>query len=450
VGFTYDPYRNGKTVVHGGAGLFFDSISGNEFLLSQNFQPFAVRETSAFTHVVSLANIYATDPQDFAGGVSPFPFVYNAANPRYVSPASLVFIQHNMPWPYNIQVNFGVQQQLTNTLALTINYVGAFSRKLPLYIDHNAPVYNTANPASNTTGDVNCRRPFDAIPFATGSTTTCANPAIGSKYYSNAYVIEAGQNTNYHGLQVSVEKRISQHFGVNAFYIWSKGISSASLQTTGNIGNSAGTEPEDYGDLRLEKQLEDNDQRHQVVGSIVWKPDYFGSFHPVVRTALNGWTVSLIAKANSGRPFNITTGTDDNFDGDTSDRPNLVPGQIPGNLPYNRSPATLPSQHVFNILAYCKNGAAGCPMGAGASGLDGTVAPNSGTAPGYRDVDASLFRDFKIYGRVKFQLRGEATNVFNLVNPNAPGGALNSTSSFGVISGGAAMRVLQVGGRLLF
>ena len=148
-------------------------------MLSQNFQPFAVRETNAFTHVVSLQNIYSTDCQDFAGCTSPFPYIYDKANPRYVSPASLVFVQKGMRWPYNVQANFGVQQQLTRDLALGITYVGAFSRKLPLFIDENAPIYNTANPAANTTGDVNCRRPYDAIPFAT--VNTCANPAVGSK-----------------------------------------------------------------------------------------------------------------------------------------------------------------------------------------------------------------------------------------------------------------------------
>ena len=77
-------------------------------------------------------------------------------------------------------------------------------------------------------------------------------------------------------------------------------------------------------------------------------------------------------------------------------------------------------------------------------------APNSLDAPGYKNVDASLFRDFQIYERMKFQFRGEATNVFNLVNLNAPGGNMSSPSSFGVISGAAGMRVLQVGGRFLF
>src|SRR6185312_1749505 len=198
-GFAYDPFGRGRTVFHGGAGLFFDTISGNEWMLSQNFQPFAVRETNAFSHVVSLQHIYSTDPQDFAGGVSPFPYLYDKANPRYVSPASLVFVQKGMRWPYNIQANFGVEQQITNNLAFSINYVGVFARKLPLYIDNNAPIYNTANPDNNNTKNVNCRRPFDALPFATA--TTCANPEPGSKYMSNGYVIESGQSANYHGLQ---------------------------------------------------------------------------------------------------------------------------------------------------------------------------------------------------------------------------------------------------------
>jgi outer membrane receptor protein involved in Fe transport len=453
VGFAYDPFHDGHTVFHGAAGLFFDSISGNEWMLSQNFQPFAVRETNAFSHVVSLQHIYSTDCQDFAGCVSPFPFVYSKTNPRYVSPSSLVFVQQGMRWPYNIQANFGVQQQLTKDLALSINYVGAFSRKLPLYIDHNAPIFNTENPTSNTTGDVNCRRPYLALPFATK--TTCANPAVGSKYYSNAYVIEDGQNTNYHGLQVNVEKRLSQRISVNGFYIWSLALASASLQTTGNIGNSGATEPEDYDDLSLEKQRTDNDQRHQAVISAVWKPDYFGSFNRVTRTILNGWSISAIATMRSGKPFAITSGTDDNLDGNNNDRPNIIPGKTAHLIDQGGSRVKEKAEW-FDTTAYCHAGAAGCSPGTGPSGLDGTVRVNTLSGPGYKDIDAAIFRDFNIYERVKFQFRGEATNVFNFVNMGAPGSVLSSPSTFGIISSqanppnGVGMRVIQLGGRILF
>jgi len=190
--------------------------------------------------------------------------------------------------------------------------------------------------------------------------------------------------------------------------------------------------------------------REQAVVSFVWKPDYFTHTNRFIRTALNGWSIAGIASAHSGKPFSITTGTDDNFDGDTNDRPNIVPGQTAHLLPFVRNRATTSTQLWFNTAAYCKNGAAGCPAGAGASGLDGTVRVNGLDAPGYKDVDASIFRDFTIFERVRFQFRGEATNVFNLVNLSAPGGTMSSGSSFGYITGAGAMRVIQLGGRILF
>jgi hypothetical protein len=266
---------------------------------------------------------------------------------------------------------------------------------------------------------------------------------------SNGYVITDGQTANYHGLQVSLEKRFSQRFSAKGFYIWSKAFASASMQTTGNIGNSASTEPEDYHALYLDRQREDNDMRNQAVVYFVWKPDYFGSFNLLTRTLLNGWSLSGSLSMHSGKPFTITSGTDDNLDGDNNDRPNLLPGKIEQVLSTSRARPEERAQW-FDTSAYCQVGSAGCQAGGGPSGLDGLVRPNSLDGPGYKDMNASLFRDFSIGERVKFQFRGEATNVFNWVSLNNPGGTLNSSSSFGVISGASAMRVLQVGGRLIF
>ena len=452
LGFTYDPYGQGKTVIHGGAGLFFDSAGGNEWALSQNFQPFSVRETNAFTHVSSMTHLYSTDPQDFPGAVSPFPYYYDRANPRYISPAQLVFVQDHMRWPYNIQANFGFQQQFTKDFAFGATYVGAFSRKIPLYIDNNAPILNTANPAMNTKTNYNCRRPYMAIPFASPTSNVCANPQPGSKYISNAYVITDSQTTNYHGLQVTATKRLSAHVSINAWYIWSKSMASASLQTTGNIGNSAATQPEDYYNLSLEKQLSDNDARHQANLALVWKPDYFSGFNRTTRTLLNGWTISTIINVRSGHPFNITSGNDDNMDGNNNDRPNIVPGQIPGSIPYTRSSILVNPNNQprwFNTAAYCRIGSAGCPLGVGPLGLDSPLHPNSLIGPGYKDVDAAIFRDFRIWEQVRFQLRGEANNVLNMVNLNNPNTTLSS-GNFGTITGAGSMRQIQVGGRILF
>jgi Carboxypeptidase regulatory-like domain len=469
-GYSFDPYGTGRTVFHGGAGLFFDTISGNEWTLSQNFQPFAVRETNAYTHVTTLGSgIYTSDPTDFPNSNSfPLvPFAYNPSNPKYVAPSSLVFVQKGMRWPYNIQANFGVQQQFGRDLAISISYVGAFSRKIPLFIDHNAPVYNPAlgpsnGTVGNTSGNANCRRPYEAEPGTITGTTLACKPVAGTNYYSNAYVIEDGQTTDYNGLQAVVTKRLSHQFSLTGFYIFSKGLASGSLQTQGNIGNSAGTEPEDYGNLRLERQRTDNDQRHEAVISGVWKPNYFEGSNKIVKTVLDGWSIAGIWTMRSGKPFSLLSGFDDIGSGNVNDRPNLLPGKFERTLKGSRA---IERNEWFDTSAYCENGSAGCPAGAGVSGLDGTVRENSLDAPGYKDVDASLFRDFKIWERVKFQLRGEATNVFNFVNLAAPGGTLFNkqdagtlTSTVGVISGAqitnpgsnSAMRVIQVGGRILF
>jgi hypothetical protein len=70
--------------------------------------------------------------------------------------------------------------------------------------------------------------------------------------------------------------------------------------------------------------------------------------------------------------------------------------------------------------------------------------------PGYRDIDASLIRNFQVHDQLKFEFRGEALNVFNLTNLGAPTAAMNNVN-FGKITGsGGSNRVLQVGGRLLF
>ena len=69
--------------------------------------------------------------------------------------------------------------------------------------------------------------------------------------------------------------------------------------------------------------------------------------------------------------------------------------------------------------------------------------------PGSRNVDAGLFRTFKVTEKLALQARGEFTNAFNLVNLGAPTGTLSSTQ-FGQIRSAGAMRQVQIGLRLTF
>jgi len=484
VGFAWTPFADGKTVVHGAAGLFYGSVGGNLWTYPSNGEPFSGRPS--FSHVISVNNPYATDPTDFcqgnptciAGGVghSPYPFIYNPASPSFVVvPAAVIPVDPNFHWPETYQINFGVQQQMVKGIVLSVNYVAALSRKLPIEWDLNYPVFNvTAAGASgnscattnttqncaylNTTGTVNNRRPYNDVSYGATSLTTAANP-----FFSTISQIQSSESANYNALQLSVQKTLSHGLSLQGYWVWSKDLQSEDLDAAGNTGNTASDEPQDNRNRYLDRQRSDYDQREVVAISAVYKPTF--NFHSkVARYIVNGWTITSIVQLQSGLPFNVTTGSDNNADGVTNDRPNIVGGGTGALTNTGKSRIAAETNWIdphqfcqYNATTSVANGVTNpaCP-GAGPAGSDGTVRQDTFDAPGRRDIDASIFRDFPITERVKFQIRGEATNVFNLTNLPAPTGTLSSTfTTFGHINGTIqggyfSNRIIQVGGRILF
>jgi outer membrane receptor protein involved in Fe transport len=461
LGFAYDAFGDGKTVLHGAAGLFFGGISGNEWEFPSNYAPYAVRN-NGYTKVQSLTHPYSDDPSEFPTGTNPYPllaFDYNKKTATFLPLNQVVAFDPHYRWPYSIQLNFGIQQQLTNSLAFSIYYVGSLNRKSPLYNDINGPVFNltaqgtsgascsdltkacgytnapmTINGKANQS-TVNNRRPLNSM-FG----NSAANPM-----YSNVWIIRSNQNSNYNGLQISVEQRITHRVSAKGYYTWSKTLQSNALDSTSGLNGvfvDANYPELEYG------QRSDQDRRHMMTMSFVWKPDYFDHYNRFVRTALNGWTVTGIWTANSGQPFTVTTGNDNYFSGNGNNRPSIIPGKQPHTLP--NSSRVAERKLWFDTSAYCKPGVdAGCP-GVGPAGYLGNTRPAQLDVPGYKNVDASLFRSFAIREQLKFQLRGEVSNVFNFVNLGGPSASMTS-STFGQITGsGGSQRIIQVGGRILF
>ena len=402
LGLAWDPFGDGKTAIRAGAGIFFGSVSGNGWGTVENSQPFAIRQQ--FSNVASLTNPYGNLP----GGVSPFPYLYSLATARFVAPAGLLPIALNFQWPYSYQFNFTVQRQLARGLSLSAGYVGTMSHHLAFSPDINYPVFTTTATSTN----YNSRRPIE--------------PGL----LSSINLMESNGTASYNSLQISAKKSMSRNLSFTAFYTFSKSLSSEELD-----GQSTSGGAEDFNNLALEHGRSDYDQRHNFVAAIIWNLSYYNGSSSLLKRVLNGWTLSPIITFSSGLPFTVTTGKDNNYDGNNNDRANVI-----GN-PYldpNRSRAATTAEW-FNTAAFVQP-----PFGTA-----GNSARNLLDGPGYRDVDLGIFRDVALQEKTKLQFRAEWTNFFNLVSLNAPNSTQSSTT-FGRITSAHDMRQLQLGLRLTF
>jgi hypothetical protein len=423
-GLVFDPFGRGQTVLRVGGGVFYGSTSANEWNQPANAQPFAVKQT--FNSITSLTNVYG-NKASFPNG-DPFPYTYNPQNPRFLPAASIDAIDPGYKWPVSYQFNAAVEQKLPGGFSMQTAYVGNFVRHVPIAIDGNSPIW--APGASTSQTSINSRRPYFGANNPNGTTL------------GQVFLITSGQTANYNSLQVSVHKQMTHNFMLNGFYVWSR-----SMWSSGNSNVIGIPAIQDFDALWEDRGPSDYDRRNVANISGIWNLDYYHGDHFLTRQIANGWKVSAISFLQSGAPLNITSGADNNADSYSgSDRPNLVPGVNPFLDPHR--PRAAAAAAWFNKAAFTPNGP-GLPGGIGVGGADGNTTRDFLRSPGYRDVDMSLQRDFRIREAMAFQFRADATNAFNLVSLSAPNATLSS-ANVGKISAAAPNRIIQLGGRFTF
>lgn len=413
-GVAWDPFGNGKTSIRAAAGLFYGSISGNVWNTQTNTQPFSIRlnftntnrlasTTTQLPLGASLSNPYSA----FVGGT---PFPYTGA---FVTGGGAFAVATDFEWPLTVQTNVSVQRQITKDLTLGVAYVGTTSTQLPFGRDANYPILNAT--ATSAAANILARRP---------------NPLLGQ-----VLILDSDQEASYHGLQVTGAMRFSEKFTLNGYYTFSKTLSSVQLHNNTTQGLA-----QNYTRLDLDKGRADTDQRHVFSMSMNFQPDYYSGENRILRAILNGWSISPIIKARSGRPFTVANGVDANLDGVATDRAQLIGDPRIDNPTPDR---------WFNIAAFARN-----PNTVVGVAFEGNSPRDFLDGPGYQAVDLGLSRDFRIRERFKLRLRAEGTNILNHANLDQPNATAPvnpaSPGNFGRILGAGPMRKIQFGARLTF
>jgi hypothetical protein len=310
------------------------------------------------------------------------------------------------------------------------------------------------------------------------------------------YIIQLGNDdfSNYNGLQVTVNERLSHGLSFLAGYTWSHALDVLSTDSGGV------TYPIDGNNLRLNYGNGANDIRHRFTFS----PTYVIPGIKSPGQMLEGWTVSGILSLQTGLPWfpndttNDLTGTNEvndsglaagtetwNYSGPPSafeSGPQRIPcfGQMTGCTPYaggvppavclNAATAAYPGNAQLQQLAIASLTNIGCYVQGGgvltpaAYGQDGNSGRNHFYGPHYYNLDLSVAKEWKLKERLTAQLRFEFFNITNhtdfaptpgVTDPSSGGQfgcscATPDLSSNNAVLGTGGPRHVQFGLKLLF
>lgn len=395
VGFAYDVFGNGKTAIRGGFGLFNNQRTWQGNVGNLAFNP---------------PTIYY--PTQYYGNVDTFLTAQSVQ-----SPSSTTVFQRNSHLPQNMNITLGLQQNVGFQTVLDIAYVSVLGRHQTYSVNLNEVPYGAEflpqhqDPTTGTPLADNYYRPFPG--------------------YSNINESFWGDNSNYHSLQVQLNRRFSNGLQFGAAYTWSKVLDdnrgTLYLPTSITYGPSSIDRPQ---------RLVVNGLWTSPNGSRIWN-NWAG------KTILDHWQVSGIATFSAGGPQSVTltTTNGENITGGGDGATVTVTGkaQLPrGDRTFHR---------FFNTSAFSLT-----PVGSVGNGWRPEF-----YGPGINDVDTALIKNFQIE-KLGFQLRGEAYNVFNhtqfssinttaLFNPST-GAQVNT--QFGQYTASRTPRTLQISARIIF
>ncbi|GAC1701792.1 MAG: hypothetical protein NVS9B4_05770 [Candidatus Acidiferrum sp.] len=410
IGFSWDPFKDGKTAVRGGFGIF--DVLPLPYV-------FGLNTSATFPYQVIGSDAAAT----LGGGIDPN-VIFNPNNVRNR------YVDQNPKRAYVLNWNFNIQRQIAPAWTAIIGYVGSRSLHLSVAADD----INLVPPVLTSAGVL--------IPLS----GTAIDPNWGGGFGGAGIrpVIFDAQST-YHGLQTQLKKNMSHGLQGQISYTFGKCRDTSSSPVTGDTYANSLQVP-----LLLSNKYRigacDFDIRQTVVGTFIW--DVPGPKSGIASYVAGGWALGTIVTATSGSPFTPTVGGADDdplntgYNGDFSmDYPNLVPGCNPirGGVNYlNLSCFSLPTAPA-SMAAQCapnsfRNAAQPAPTGTVyCSNLVGNAGRNSLYGPGLTTVDFSAFKNFRFTERVKLQFRAEFFNILNHPNFAAPNPLNNnSTAVFNV------------------
>lgn len=433
VGLAWDPFKDGRTSVRTGYGIYHEQILNGIFL--QNIATNPPYQQNCQVIGTSLDNPVPTGCAVIAANTT----------------ASVRAVQANWKTPYMQHWSFDVQRQLMRRTMFSVGYYGSKGTNLIGGFGLNSirpgvALNSQCAVGASTTPTVACQQPNQA--FFTTAQSVILDQIRPYRGYRSIATIQPKYNSSYHSMQVSGQHRFSDGSQLNLAYTWSKNL-------TDNRTDRSNA-PQDSFDIGSEKGRAALDRRHVLTINYVYELPFFRTQQGFAGKVLGGWQASGIVTYQTGLGF---TPTVSGFDPAgigliptalTVARPNLTCN--PNNGP--RTPQQWFNTSCFQVTPINNNN----PI----SNVVGNGGVNIIEGPSTKRVDFTLSKNIRFGERYRLQLRGEAFNIFNFTNarglstvvwsettqPVSQGG--NGSSTFGQVISYRDPRVIQLGAKFSF
>ena len=436
VGFAWDPYGEGKTVLRGGYGMYYGRIINATLL-------------NAYTNTGSAQGQQQYSFSSSTPNAPLLPGVYSGAPPSSATGPAIQYLNSNLQNPMTHQFDLAVQQNIGQQTVLSVSYVGALGRQLPNYLNFNldpANVYTTnyvVGGANGNCGPLACGTVLPTKVYANRRQTGQGLTGTGTYNFNTPYpafgavsTVLSNINSSYNGLTAEVQKRQNKYLSFDANYTWAHALdfNQASFTSAGanNWFDPFANARSNYGNSSL-------NVKHRVVGWAVLNAPGLEGKGIALKYLTAGWSLKPLIQAQSGLPYSVLTS------------------------------GTTPNQ--------CYN--AGC-LESNSSGLGGTgvtyipqIGRNTLTYPRTILVDLRVQKEFTFFEKYNLQLIGESFNLANHQNvtgvntngynittaqgltPATTVGTLNYAPTFGSVTSANSNyaygpRQVQLAARLVF